>query len=193
MQLWELFSAVGQRWNHCVNKLKKSVLQQFSKIRLRKLRSEVCKVRIEAMRQRSKLNQTLKTVRSIIRTCDCGNLNPGAEERAIQQYFLGKGCKGSAKLDALMANAVLGLSKDLGKYSQNGKVQHFGINDYEIQKERNVEEEMVDKGKCAVCARNSIVAHHLQVALLEMNEVVRSLTDDVDFISWLIAQKHEQQ
>lgn len=109
--------------------------------------------------------------------------------------MLAKGCRGSIEFTPAAEKNLSGLSREGARYSKNIRVQESVIDDEDIQKAGNVEDEMGkvgEIGKCAVCRRNSTEADLLNVALLEMNEVVPSLNDDLDLISWLISQTIEQ-
>lgn len=99
--------------------------------------------------------------------------------------------QGSIELTTATRNTLPRLADDIAKTRQNLCVQKVKFYHDGIQKGGKVEDEAGDMGICTDCRRNSAVADHINVALREMNEVVRSLNDDLDFISWLIAQKIE--
>lgn len=68
---------------------------RFSKLRLRRVRSEVIDLRDQAIQQRSEINKTLKRVHNVMLACACGSIVDGGSDSAVKNHLNENRCRGA--------------------------------------------------------------------------------------------------
>lgn len=159
-------------------------------VRLQTIRSEVKELRDEAMWQRSRIHGTLKIVLDDTSCRDCGCASSEAQEQATQDYFNGN--RRVTMLSAQSTKDIHRLSMDVTKDGQSVNIKHLERQLEDVQADGQTRDAMKELRKCEARNCDSTASYHLNLALLETNKVFRCFNEDIDFISWLIAQKLEQ-